>query len=266
MRFAIASVMLLFIWANPAAADLYRWVDPETGSVKFSSYPPPWYGGAQAPQRAPKVEVIPSTRVAPAFEPVPNADREPAATPAERKEPAGRATPVESAKDASPSEANAPRNDRRDALLTLLSQRVAALVSSAPEATGKAFASLLEPLQELERLDQQLKPSNSREEAARLEEKWQLAVPLEVRRLALMQQISALRPPPAGSAPEAIESAWRSTQLQLSALEWTNEAIKFIDPRKLNARHFEMRALAEKVFEMWEPYVDAGLGRKDRGR
>jgi len=243
VRFAIASVMLLFIWANPAAADLYRWVDPETGSVKFSSYPPPWYGDAAKQRRAPKVEVVPSTRIAPAFEPGPNADRETAATPA-----------------------NAPRNDRRNALVTLLAQRVAALVSSAPEATEKAFASLLEPLQELERLERQLKPSSPREEAVRLEEKWQLAVPLESRRLALMQQISVLRPPPAGSAPEAVESAWRGTQLQLSALEWTNEAIKFIDPRMLNARHFEMRALAEKVFEMWAPYVDAGLGRKDRGR
>jgi hypothetical protein len=51
--------MLLFIWADPAAADLYRWVDPETGSVKFSSYPPPWYGDEAKQRRAPKVERIP---------------------------------------------------------------------------------------------------------------------------------------------------------------------------------------------------------------
>ena len=40
-------------------ADLYRWVDPETGSVKFSSYPPPWFGDAEQEKRAPKVEHIP---------------------------------------------------------------------------------------------------------------------------------------------------------------------------------------------------------------
>ena len=68
MRFAVASVVLLFTWANPAAADLYRWVDPETGSVKFSSYPPPWYGDAAKARRAPKVEVIPSVRTTSAAE------------------------------------------------------------------------------------------------------------------------------------------------------------------------------------------------------
>jgi len=60
MRFAMASVMLLGLWANQAAADLYRWVDPESGSVKFSSYPPPWFGDAAKQRRAPKVEVIPA--------------------------------------------------------------------------------------------------------------------------------------------------------------------------------------------------------------
>ena len=61
-------VILVFsaIWSSVALADLYRWVDPETGSVKFSSYPPPWYGDAAKQRRAPKVEVIPagSDRVA----------------------------------------------------------------------------------------------------------------------------------------------------------------------------------------------------------
>ena len=66
MRFAMALVVLLGLWANPATADLYRWVDPDTGSVKFSSYPPPWYGNAAKQRRGPKVEVIPagSDRVA----------------------------------------------------------------------------------------------------------------------------------------------------------------------------------------------------------
>jgi len=49
-------------WSSSALADLYRWVDPETGSVKFSSYPPPWYGDEAKQRRAPKVELIPARR------------------------------------------------------------------------------------------------------------------------------------------------------------------------------------------------------------
>ncbi len=47
-------------WSSIAQADLYRWVDPETGSVKFSSYPPPWFGDEAKQRRAPKVELIPA--------------------------------------------------------------------------------------------------------------------------------------------------------------------------------------------------------------
>jgi hypothetical protein len=60
MRIVPAVVVLLLLRAGPAAADLYRWIDPETGSIKFSSYPPPWYGDAAAQRHAPKVEVIPA--------------------------------------------------------------------------------------------------------------------------------------------------------------------------------------------------------------
>lgn len=60
MRIFFAAVLLLFLRAGPAAADLYRWIDPETGSIKYSSYPPPWYGDPAAERRAPKVEVIPA--------------------------------------------------------------------------------------------------------------------------------------------------------------------------------------------------------------
>ena len=44
--------------ALPAHADLYRWVDPQTGSVKFSSYPPPWFGDQARELHAPATEVI----------------------------------------------------------------------------------------------------------------------------------------------------------------------------------------------------------------
>ena len=45
--------------ACAAHADLYRWVDPQTGSVKFSSSPPPWFGDPEKERGAPAVEVIP---------------------------------------------------------------------------------------------------------------------------------------------------------------------------------------------------------------
>jgi hypothetical protein len=55
--------------AGAALADLYRWVDPETGSVKFSSYPPPWYGKPALERRSPKVERIPAGKAPPPAEP-----------------------------------------------------------------------------------------------------------------------------------------------------------------------------------------------------
>lgn len=69
MRLALLACLL---WAPAAGADLYRWVDPESGSVKFSSYPPPWHGDPAKERRAPKVQVIPSARGASAA-PVPAA-------------------------------------------------------------------------------------------------------------------------------------------------------------------------------------------------
>ena len=60
LRAALA--LLLGILAGETLADLYRWVDPETGSVKFSSYPPPWFGDAEQEKRAPKVELIPERK------------------------------------------------------------------------------------------------------------------------------------------------------------------------------------------------------------
>ena len=62
MRIALALLLVCLFRTGPAAADLYRWVDPETGSVKFSSYPPPWYDDPAQARRAPKVEHIPAGR------------------------------------------------------------------------------------------------------------------------------------------------------------------------------------------------------------
>jgi hypothetical protein len=46
--------------ATPACADLYRWTDPQSGSIKYSNVPPPWLGDPEKERRAPAVKVIPS--------------------------------------------------------------------------------------------------------------------------------------------------------------------------------------------------------------
>jgi hypothetical protein len=37
---ALSAILLLLCIATPARADLYRWIDPESGSVKLSNLPP----------------------------------------------------------------------------------------------------------------------------------------------------------------------------------------------------------------------------------
>ena len=69
----ISATLVMLVWAGAAAADLYRWVDPGSGSVKFSSYPPPWYGDAAKERRAPKVELIPASVPVPVAKPAADA-------------------------------------------------------------------------------------------------------------------------------------------------------------------------------------------------
>jgi Domain of unknown function (DUF4124) len=59
MRIVLFGVLLAALagTALDAGAELYRWRDPQTGSVKYSSYPPPWYGD-ETRANAPKVEVL----------------------------------------------------------------------------------------------------------------------------------------------------------------------------------------------------------------
>jgi hypothetical protein len=53
-----ALVFALAFWSVCVHADLYRWVDRQTGSVKYSNTPPPWYGDPEKERRSPPVEVI----------------------------------------------------------------------------------------------------------------------------------------------------------------------------------------------------------------
>ena len=52
-------VLLAALLPLPGHADLYRWIDPQTGSAKFSSTPPPWYGDPEKERGAPAVELVP---------------------------------------------------------------------------------------------------------------------------------------------------------------------------------------------------------------
>ena len=52
-------VLLALVVAAPALADLYRWRDPQSGSIKFSNMPPPWYGDPAREIGAPAVEIVP---------------------------------------------------------------------------------------------------------------------------------------------------------------------------------------------------------------
>lgn len=53
-----ALVLLAALVALPAHADLYRWVDPQSGSIKYSNHPPPWFGDPEKEARFPAVQVI----------------------------------------------------------------------------------------------------------------------------------------------------------------------------------------------------------------
>lgn len=78
MRRAVL-IAACYLWASGAAADLYRWVDPESGSIKYSSYPPPWYGDPEKERRAPKVEHLPAGYGSPPAVSEPDAAGKPAA-------------------------------------------------------------------------------------------------------------------------------------------------------------------------------------------
>ena len=69
LEMRILIFILLGSMTGSVLADLYRWIDPETGSVKFSSYPPPWYGDPAQEARAPKVEHIPERAAGAAADP-----------------------------------------------------------------------------------------------------------------------------------------------------------------------------------------------------
>jgi len=59
VKAALLAAMLLGI-ASPAAARMYQWVNPETGSVQLSGTPPSWY---RSDQPGPRVRVFSNGRL-----------------------------------------------------------------------------------------------------------------------------------------------------------------------------------------------------------
>lgn len=58
--YRIAFLILLFSLSLPAAARMYQWVDPDTGTTQLSGKPPAWYRSGQA---GPRVFVFENGRV-----------------------------------------------------------------------------------------------------------------------------------------------------------------------------------------------------------
>jgi hypothetical protein len=67
----LAALAAAFSSILPAHADLYRWVEPQSGSVKYANSPPAWFGDPEREHRHPAVEVI-------RYEPVPVTAAKPA--------------------------------------------------------------------------------------------------------------------------------------------------------------------------------------------
>jgi hypothetical protein len=247
MRIAIAVVLLAC--SGAAAADLYRWVDPETGSVKFSSYPPPWYGDAQQERRAPKVQVIPAGQPAGAAEPAAPEN------PALEAQPAGEAGGKPAPPAASALEA------RRKTLSRQLSDGIAALLAAPPGEGARPFADLGQKASEYRSVESSLQAADPAGQAARRAEWNGLAAGLQSRRRVLLQQIAAKRSPSAGAAPQELQGEWRALGQQLEALGWVDNALKLFDPRGDSTREAQQRSLTEQLVQEWKPALEAGQGR-----
>ena len=70
MRVALAIFVVRFSRRSRGRGPV-PWIDPENGAIKYSSYPPPWYGDAAAERHEPKVEFIPAAADAAAKSAVP---------------------------------------------------------------------------------------------------------------------------------------------------------------------------------------------------
>jgi hypothetical protein len=246
VRFAVASAVLLFSWANHAGADLYRWVDPETGSVKFSSYPPPWFGNAAREPRAPKVEHIPAGTPAPAIEgQLPDGQEPP------------KPLPEAGGKPQAP--ASSSMEDRRKALLKQISAHAAELSAAKPEESARIYADLAERVREYNSAELFLIKVDAGGEAARRAERNELVAGIEGLRRRMLEQLAAIRLPAQGSPPDSVRVAWLDLGRQVASLGWVENAMKLLDPGGAPVREGEQAALTQKIAQQWKPLLDVIL-------
>ena len=248
MRFAVATAVLLCAWADHAAADLYRWVDPETGSVKFSSYPPPWFNDGAAQRRAPKVEVIPPGRPAASSE----------APPPDAKAPS-KPLPDPGAKLQAP--ASSLMEDRRKALLKQIASHSANLAAPKTEEGARIFSDLAERVREYNSAEQFLLKVDPRGEGARRAEWNEVVARFEGFRRKMLEQISGIRAPAEAASPDSVRGAWLELGRQLASFAWVDDALKLLDPGNAPGRAAEHAALTEKIAQQWKPALDASQRR-----
>ena len=248
MRFAAVSAVLLFAWANHAAADLYRWVDPETGSVKFSSYPPPWFGDAAAQQRAPKVEHIPAGTPATATESLPPEVREPS-----------RPLPEAGGKLQAP--ISSSTEERRKGLLKQIAAQVAALAVAKPEEGARINADMADRVREYNSAETFLAQVDPGGEAARRADWNEVVAALDGHRRRMLEQLAAIRAPEQGASPDSVRGVLNDLGRQLAALSSVDGALKLVDPRGAPVRDAEQKVLAEKIAPQLKALQDASVPR-----
>lgn len=248
MRIAVAAAMLLCVWANHAAADLYRWVDPETGSVKFSSYPPPWFGDAARERRAPKVEHIPAGQPAAASE-----------TPSPDVQAPSKPLPEAGAKLQAP--AKSSQEERRKLLLKQIAALGAELAAAKPEEGARIYADLADRVREYSSTEQYLAQVDAGGEGARRAEWTEMVTAIDGRRRKMLDQIAAVRLPADGTPPEGVRVAWQDLGRQVATFSMVDNALKLLDPRGAPARDAEQQALAQRTAQQWKPLLEANLRR-----
>jgi hypothetical protein len=248
VRFSAATALLLCVWANHAAADLYRWVDPETGSVKFSSYPPPWFGDAAREKRAPKVEHIPAGAATPAIEGLPpeaQAPVKPAAEPGAKPQ-----APASSAQE-----------ERRKLLLKQIGAQAATLAAVKPEEGARIYADLAERVREYNAAAAFLVQVDPGGEGARRAEWNQVVTGLDGFRRKMLEQVAAVPAPADGTPPESVRAAWLDLGRQVASFGWLDNALKLLDPKGAPARDAEQAVLIERITQQWKAVQGANLLR-----
>jgi hypothetical protein len=227
--------LILFSWMSCVHADLYRWIDPETGSVRFSSYPPPWYGDPAQERRAPEVEHIPQ--------------RGPGAAP-EMPAPAqgGAAEPAAGTP--------ATLEQRRKALLARILEVLTNPIAAGPEEAMRGLLAIAEPVREYRSVETVLAQADPAGRVARHKEREAFVASLDARRRSMAEDLRKTPPPAASMPPDQAQRVIRQLQAKLVSYGGVIGALKALDPAGDAARTAEMRALEQQLTAAWKAPFD----------